>query len=145
MSDVSPPHSKATAHFSKEALRDVALLALVIAHGADADLDPREIDAIADRLLTLDDRLSGDDVIVVFRDAACEYADMKVVNAEVVVARLADALNHDDRRRAFAMLRAVAEADGVMHPMESAFLRHVAQAWEIGPAFVQPSPDVRLP
>lgn len=144
MRDVSPPRSRATANFSKESLRDVALLALVIAHGADADLDPREIDAIANRLLVLDDSLSGDDVIVVFRDAAYAYADMKVVNAEVVVAGLADALDEDDLRRAFAMLRAVAEADGVMHPMESAFLRHVAEAWEIGPAFVQTTPGAEL-
>jgi uncharacterized tellurite resistance protein B-like protein len=127
--------------FSRAALHDLALIALVIAHGADSDLDPREIDTIADRLLGIGDDLSGDDVIVVFRDAARSYMDMKVVKAEELVENLGRQLDESGRRRAFSMLRAVAEADGIMHLMESALLRHIAEAWGIGPAFVRPSPS----
>jgi len=127
--------------FTTEALHDLALLALVIAHGADSDLDPREIDTIAERLFQIGDGLSGDDVIVVFRDAARAYMDMQVIGAEVIVENLGQQLDEDGRKQAFALLRAVAEADGIMHLMESTLLRHVAQAWDIGPAFVRPSPS----
>jgi uncharacterized tellurite resistance protein B-like protein len=128
---------------SPEALHDLAQLALLIAHGADSDLDPREIDTIADRLLTLDEGLSGDDVIVIFRHAAEAYAQAKVTSAEDVVARLARVLDGGARERAFALLRAVAEADEVIHPMESTLLRHIADAWGIGPAFMphEDAPD----
>lgn len=126
--------------FTREDLRGIALLALVIAHGADADLDSREIDTLADRLLSLEGSLSGDDVIVVFREAAREYAAMKVISAEDMVAQLAQSLDFRGRRRAFSLLRAVAEADGVIHPMESALLRHIAEGWDIGPAFVSDGP-----
>lgn len=128
--------SSASASFSHDDLHGIALLALVIAHGADADLDPREIDTLADRLLVLERSLSGDDVIVVFREAARTYTNLRVVSAEEVVAKLAGTLDFGARRRAFALLRAVAEADGVIHPMESALLNHIAEGWDIGPAFV---------
>lgn len=137
----APQPSASSSVFTKEALQDLALLALVIAHGADSDLDPREIDTIADRLFQLGDDLSGDDVIVVFREAARAYADMKVVRAEVIVENLGAQLDEDGRKRGFALLRAVAEADGIVHLMESTLLRHVAAAWGIGPAFVPPSPE----
>jgi len=132
--------SPSSDQFTVDDLRGIALLALVIAHGADSDLDPREINTIADRLLTLERSLSGDDVIVVFRRAAEEYAAMKVVNAEKVVTDLRGVLDLPARRRAFALLRAVAEADGIMHRMESALLRHIAEDWGIGPAFVEEAP-----
>jgi hypothetical protein len=121
--------------FSREDLRGIALLALAIAHGADEDLDTREIDAIADRLLVLESSLSGDDVIVVFRDAAKMYA-LRDMKTEDLIIELAHSLDMGSRRRAFALLRAVAEADGVIHPGESAILHEAAERWEIGPAFV---------
>jgi len=129
--------------FSPEALHDLSLLALLMAHGADADLDPRELDTIAERLLGLDPRLSGDDVLQVFGRAARAYADTKVVDAAGVAERLGDALDAAGRRTAFAVLRAVAEADGVLHTMESALLRHCAQTWGIEPAFVPEAGDLR--
>lgn len=117
-------------------LRDLALLALLVAHGADAELDGREIDALAERLLGLEPALSGDDVIRLVREAAQAYAEVPVAGTDRIVARLGATLPRAVREAAFALLRAVAEADGVMHPMESTLLRHVARAWGIGPAFV---------
>lgn len=122
--------------FTDDDLRDLALLALVIAHGTDAELDVREIDTLTERLFALDPGLSGDDVIAVFKEAARSYTRLSVAEATRLVEDLAVRLAEPERRRGFALLRAVAEADEVMHPMESTVLRHVAQAWRIGPAFV---------
>ena len=55
------------------------------------------------------------------------------------MARLAGRLGMAARRRAFALLRAVAEADAVVHPMESSLLRNIAEAWDVDPESV-PTP-----
>jgi len=117
--------------FPEDALADLTLLALVIAHGADADLDPREVDALAGRLHGLAPELSGDDVIRIVQQGAQVYLDTRVEGAETVVHRLAGALSPDDLERAYEALQAVAEADEALHPMESTLLRHVATAWKL--------------
>ena len=119
------------AAFPEGALADLTLLALVIAHGADADLDPREVDTLSERLHSLAPQLSGDDVIRIVKEGAQTYLDTRVEGAETVVHRLAGALGPDDRARAYDTLRAVAEADDTVHPMESTLLRHVAAAWRL--------------
>jgi hypothetical protein len=116
---------------SEDALADLTLLALVIAHGADADLDPREVDTLAERLHTLAPRLSGDEVIRIVKRGAKAYLDTRVEGAETVVYRLAGALGPGDLARAYETLKAVAEADEAMHPMETTLLRHVAAAWRL--------------
>lgn len=123
--------------FSRTDLHGIALLALELAHGTDAELDPREIDTLAERLLVLESSLSGDDVIVVFREAARKYA-LRQIAAEDVIIELGHALGGSLRERAFALLRAVAEADGVIAAGESSLLHRVAEGWNIGPAFVRP-------
>ncbi len=116
---------------SEDVLIDLTLLALVIAHGADADLDPREVDTLAEHLHRLAPRLSGDEVIRIVKRGAQAYLDTRVEGAETVVYRLAGALDADGRAQAYAALEAVAEADEVMHTMESTLLRHVAAAWRL--------------
>ena len=120
-----------TDSLSEDVLADLTLLALVIAHGADADLDPREVDAIAAHLHRLAPRLSGDEVIAIVKRGAQAYLDARVEGAETVVYRLAGALGPDGLAEAYAALKAVAEADETMHPMESMLLRHVAAAWKL--------------
>lgn len=120
-----------TEPLSEDVLADLTLLALVIAHGADADLDPREVDMIAEHLHRLAPHLSGDDVIEIVKEGAKAYLDTRVEGAETVVYRLAGALDTDGRAEAYAALKAVAEADELMHPMESTLLRHVAAAWRL--------------
>lgn len=115
----------------QDVLADLTLLALVIAHGADADLDPREVDTISEHLHLLAPHLSGDEVIRIVKRGAEAYLDTRVEGAETVVYRLAGALDADGRAQAYAALQAVAEADTVMHPMESTLLRHVAMAWKL--------------
>lgn len=119
------------ASFPEDALADLTLLALVIAHGADADLDPREVDTLAERLHALAPARSGDDVIRIVKRGAKAYLDTRVEGAETVVYRLAGMLDAAGRRQAYDALAAVAEADDAMHPMETTLLRHVASAWKL--------------
>jgi hypothetical protein len=119
------------AALTEDVLADLTLLALVIAHGADADLDPREVDTLAERLHTLAPHLSGDDVIRIVQQAAGVYRDTRVEGAETVVHRIAGALSPDGLARAYEALEAVAEADEALHPMEANLLRHVAAAWKL--------------
>lgn len=108
-----------------------AFAALLIAHGADADLDPREVDALAERLHARFPALSGGEAIAAVRTAAERYARATLEEATEEVIRLGRGLGEEGRRALLSDLAAVAEADGVVHPMESALLRHIAEAWHL--------------
>ncbi len=114
-------------------LADLALLTLVVAHGTDADLDPRETRVLVDQLDrisgVLGDAISGADLSDLVERAVGAYGAVSVVGLDTVVARLRDALDAVQLARAHAALVQVADADGVVHTMEATLLRHVAQAW----------------
>ena len=114
-------------------LADLALLTLVVAHGTDADLDPREtrvlvhqLDLLAD---TFQDAHSGSDLSHLIEEAVRAYGRLSVVGLDEVVGRLRDTIDADRLARAHAALVEVADADGVVNTMEATFLRHLAQAW----------------
>ena len=114
-------------------LADLALLALVVAHGTDADLDPRETSEVVRQL----DRLSADfgeapsgaDLSDLVEHAVRAYGRLRVVGLDTVVARLGATLTPAQTARAHAALVEVADADGRVHTMERTLLRHLAQAW----------------
>ena len=114
-------------------LADLALLSLVVAHGTDGDLDPRETHEMVHQLNVLSDWFhevhSGEDLSKLVEHAVSAYGDVRVVGLDAIVQRLRDTLSLDDLARAHAALVEVADADGVVHTMEKTFLRHVAQAW----------------
>ncbi len=119
------------AHVS--ALADLALLTIVMAHGTDADLDPRETQILVQQLSLLSSSdggaASGADLSDLVETAVEAYGELSVRGLDDVVGRLGQALSPEDLARAHAALAAVADADGHVHTMEAAFLRHVAQAW----------------
>ena len=116
-------------------LADLALLSLVVAHGTDADLDPRETRVLVHQLDLLSDTFGGDDVRSgadlsdLVEHAVEAYGTLSVRGLDRVVARLGSALDADQRRRALEALAEVVDADGVVHTMEKTFLRHLAQTW----------------
>ncbi len=120
---------------SPSPLEDLALLTLVVAHGTDADLDPRETRVLVRQLDLLADAFgeaaSGEDLSHLVEDAVSAYGEISVVELDAVVLRLREALDPDTLARAHAALVRVAEADEVVHTMEATFLRHLAQAWEL--------------
>ena len=117
-------------------LDDLALLALVVAHGTDADLDPRETDALARGLEAISLEfagapLSGAELGSLFDRAVGTYRSMSVTDLDEVVSRLAVALDLDQRRRILLTLNRVAGADGVVHTMERTVIGHIAQSWGV--------------
>ena len=114
-------------------LADLALLTLVVAHGMDADLDPRESREVVRQLeqvaVEVDDEISGADLSDLVEAAVREYGRLSVVGLDAVVIRLRDALAPVPLARAHAALVGVTAADGVMHTMEETVLRHIGQAW----------------
>ena len=116
-------------------LEDLALLTLVVAHGTDADLDPRESRALVRQLDLLSDAFgddavhSGADLSHLVEAAVEAYGALSVLGLDAVVGRLKERLSETERARAHAALVEVADADGTVHTMEKTFLRHVAQAW----------------
>ena len=117
-------------------LSDLAVLTLVVAHGTDASLDPREtrvlVEQIADLAAVLDpDVHSGADLGDVVEQAVDAYGDLSVVGLDTVVARFRDTVPAPTLARAHAALVQVARADGVVHTMERTVLRHLAQAWDL--------------
>ncbi len=118
---------------SPSPLADLALLALVVAHGTDADLDPRETHVLVQQIdevgADLRDAHSGADLSRLVEGAVAAYGALSVRGLDDVVTRLGDALDAAQIARAHAALVRVADADGVVHTMEKTFLRHLAQAW----------------
>jgi uncharacterized tellurite resistance protein B-like protein len=110
---------------------DVALLALVLAHGTDGAVHADEVRVLLDSLSALKEDLPGDAEKSLQR-AAGHYEGVQIEHLEDVADRIARALAPAPLARVFAVLVAVAEADGVLHPMEATFLRHLAQAWRVG-------------
>lgn len=118
-------------------LADLAVLTLVVAHGTDADLDPRESHELVRQLdevaTELGDEISGADLSDLVEAAVHTYGSLSVVGLDTVVGRLREALSPVHLARAHAALVGVADADGVVHTMEKTVLRHIAQAWGLGP------------
>lgn len=114
-------------------LADLALLTLVVAHGTDGDLDPRETRELVHQLDLLSQRFghtrSGADLSDLVENAVKAYGELRVLGLDDVVSRLCETLTLDERARAHAALAEVADADGVVHTMERTFLRHLAQSW----------------
>lgn len=114
-------------------LADLALLSLVVAHGTDADLDPRESREVVRQLDLVGtgwgEEPSGADLSDLVEAAVRAYGQLRVVGLDAVVARLGAALTPAQTARAHAALVEVADADGAVHTMERTLLRHLAQAW----------------
>ena len=121
---------------SAEFLADVAVVALVVGEGTDADLDPRESRAVVEALCAAADAIVGEPVKMVavmgqVQHALARYGRLTVPAFEALVARTGAALAPDARQAAFGVLVAVAEADGAVTTMEQTLLRHIAEAWGV--------------
>jgi uncharacterized tellurite resistance protein B-like protein len=117
-------------------LTDFVTLAFVIAHGADADLDSREIEVLTHRAESLastlvDTPLSASDLSTVIQAATDAYAGLAISEVNGLLDRLGRALNSEQRGEVYAAFVEIAAADGTMHTMEQTLLRHIAVAWHL--------------
>lgn len=125
---------------SADAFADLALVALVVAYGADAALNRREAGALLDELRLLEPSFSGSAEAALER-AAAAYRESRVEHVEEAVGRLGVGLDARGRVEAFDALVSIAEADGAVRTMEATLLRHIGQAWGLRPA--KPSAQAR--
>lgn len=113
-------------------LHDLAVLYLALAHGADHDLDPAELVAVADQLRAW---APGEDparVEHVLREARLTYANgIGEERLEELIASLGDVLDTPARGRVIEDLRAIARADAHVSRGEERLIEHVAAAWGI--------------
>lgn len=128
------PHTPTRMDRPPSPLADLALLCLVVAHGTDADLDPRETQVVVEQLDRLaadlgEEAHSGFDLSGLVETAVGAYGALSLRDLDDVVGRLRESLAPEVLARMHAALVRVADADGVVHTMEKAFLLHLAQSW----------------
>lgn len=118
------------------ALADFATLAFLIAFGADADLDAREMDVLTRRIKTLSERLRGappsaSELADVLQEATRRYYELAIADANILLDRLGRSLDAEQRAEAYGAFVEIAAADDTLHTMEQTFLRHIAVAWHL--------------
>ena len=120
---------------STELLADVVVVALVVAHGTDADFDTRESREIVKRLGAARSAfaapISMAELSQHVEAAVARYGRLTVPAFEALVARVGTDLPEEARAKAFGLLVGVAEADGRVSTMEQTLLRHIAEAWGV--------------
>ena len=111
-------------------LRDLALLYLSLAHGADEDLDPEEVRAISVKLRDWQPDRSPAYIDHVIREATLSYLNQRDRDRlRDLVAGLGEALPEAFREQVLRDLVTIAEADGVVAEAERVFIREIADAW----------------
>lgn len=113
-------------------LHDLALVYLHLAHRTDADLDTKEVEAIARTLNEWTPDIAEDRVLNVVQGAMHAYVqgpDKRLFEDSI------DALKHSvpthQREALLHDLQQIAEADGKVVPEERDVIRRLARAWEV--------------
>lgn len=114
-------------------LRDLALIALALAHGADQALSDREVDTIEALLHDWQDEAEDADVTGALQHAVDAYGSGDALAAvDSAIQRFGEAATPGVRARFWRDLRSLAGADGVLHPVEEDFLHQLGGAWGVG-------------
>lgn len=111
-------------------LRDLALLYLALAHGADEDLDPEEVRAISVKLREWQPDRSPAYIDHIIREATLSYLNRRDrAQLRALVEALGDALPEAFREQVLRDLVTIAEADGTVAEAERVFIREIADTW----------------
>lgn len=113
-------------------IHELTFLYIIVAHSADDDLSPREIEIILERLQEWQPDLSREALRDVFRRALQVYADQpEAALIEDSVGALKQALPLVQRLTALDDLNTVAQADGALSSTERELLLNLARAWDV--------------
>ena len=113
-------------------IHELTFLYIIVAHSADNDLSPREIEIILDRLQEWQPELSREALRNVFRRALQVYADQpEAALIEDSVGALKEALPLVQRLTALDDLCTIAQADGGLSSAERELILNLAQAWDV--------------
>ncbi len=116
-------------------IRDIALIALHLAHGADDDLQRREVDEIAARLEAWRTDNAELTVLAAMKEATDTYVHAESETAlGSAIERVRDLLDPASRARLLDDLTAVAHADNRLLENERVLLDTLRAQWKVGPA-----------
>jgi uncharacterized tellurite resistance protein B-like protein len=129
--DTAAAHSDPDDHNNRDTLYHFAYLSVTLAHGADGDLSPLEVDALIDRLHRHYIGWSMDAARAVAYQALSDYRDAtdRWAGAQQACHYLAAHLDADERDQALEDLLRVAQADGIVKSGELEFVNQVAVYW----------------
>ncbi len=118
-------------HDNRDTLYHFAYLAVTLAHGADGDLNPLEVDALIDRLHRHYVGWSMDAARAIAFQALADYRDAadRWAGAQQACHYLAAHLDAHERDQALDDLLRVAQADGIVRSGELEFVNQVAVYW----------------
>ncbi len=123
------------APFSWTPLHDVALLFLSLTHGADAELDEREIEVQRERLRRWFPRAAPEKMQKALNEVMLAYiGSARDQMVQTSAESLRQALTPQQRLGILNDLADLASADGVMAPGEVAFIQQLAAYWNAAPA-----------
>lgn len=113
-------------------IRDIALIALALAHGADDDLAPAEVEEMASRLQGWRRDSADPTALAALKDALNTYVQAEGEDRlEAAITRVGQELSADDRGALLADLASVALADGTVVDEERRMLEHLCQRWGV--------------
>jgi uncharacterized tellurite resistance protein B-like protein len=116
-------------------LEHLAFLYLVVAHGTDDELSPREAQVMRRRLQEWQSGLTGEQVNAVMLAATKRYArGVDEAALTVSVDAIKNALPASQRTAALQDLIQIANADGYFLDGEEDLLNHLLSAWDIDPS-----------
>jgi uncharacterized tellurite resistance protein B-like protein len=117
-------------------IHELAFVYVIVAHSADDELNPDEIEVILDRLQEWQDDLSEDDVREVVRRALQVYADDPGEDLiRQSVEALKEALPDIQRLAVLDDLHCIARADGPLNDEEQTLIRSLSRAWDVNVRF----------
>lgn len=123
-------------------IRDIALIALALAHGADDDLTPQEVEEIAARLQGWRQDAADPTALGALKTALGSYVQAEgETMLETAIERVKTRLSPADRTLLVADLASIALADGVVLDEERDMLQRLCAAWQVPwPLDEQPVP-----
>ena len=118
----------------KEVLRDLALVYIAMAHGADQDMDDAEADAIVDRLRLWQAEAETKAIHDAVGEALRTYTTAEATaNIERAVADLRQTIPKNLRQFILEDLMDIALADDKFLHEENSFIEKLARAWDVHP------------
>lgn len=113
-------------------MHDLALIYLALTHGADAELDSAEVDAMSSKLQAWGHDVDRDRVRKVMHEVMLAYmAESGDQMLETAIASVGETLNKPRRIAVLNDLADIASADGMVVMGEVNFIQQLAREWDV--------------
>ena len=118
--------------YSWTPLHDLALIYLALTHGADAEIDPVEMETMSEKLQEWQPEMAAEHTHHVIEEVMLMYVSGASQNMLTTsVASLRQSLPRDQRVAVLNDLADLASADGMVVPGEVSFIQQLARQWEV--------------